>query len=85
MRFFALLLCAFMLAAPLTPAPALALEKTVQQTYTQPQLKQMRLKKPVRIKLKRNAKDDYTWELSGDDPDEVVRTDSRLRKLLNVQ
>lgn len=79
----ALLLCAVLLAAPL--ATAAAAEKIVPLPAKQVELKQVRTKKPVKIKLKRNARDDYSWELSGDDPDEVVRVDHRLRKLLNVQ
>ncbi len=51
----------------------------------QPELQQVKPKKPVKIKLKRTAKDEYSWELSGDDADEIVRTDHRLRKLLNVK
>ncbi len=51
----------------------------------QPELQQIKPKKPVKIKLKRTAKDEYSWELSGDDVDEIVRTDHRLRKLLNVK
>ena len=51
----------------------------------QPELQQIKPKKPVKIKLKRTAKDEYSWELSGDDVEEIVRTDHRLRKLLNVK
>ncbi len=55
------------------------------QFKKQPQLQQIRPKKPVKIKLKRTSKDDYSWELTGDDVDEVVRTDKRLKRLLGVQ
>jgi hypothetical protein len=51
----------------------------------QPELQQIKPKKPVKIKLKRSSKDDYTWELSGDDVDEIVKTDRRLRQMLKVQ
>jgi hypothetical protein len=51
----------------------------------QPELQQIKPKKPVKIKLKRTAKDEYSWELSGDDVDDIVRTDQRLRKMLNVK
>ena len=51
----------------------------------QPELQQIKPKKPVKIRLKRTAKDEYSWELSGDDADDIVRTDQRLRKLLNVR
>jgi hypothetical protein len=55
------------------------------QFKKQPQLQQVKPKKPVRIKLKRTSKDDYSWELAGDDVEEIVKTDKRLRKLLGVQ
>ncbi len=55
------------------------------QFKKQPELEQIRTKKPVKIKLKRTAKDDYSWELSGDDVDEIVKTDKKLRKQLGVQ
>ena len=50
----------------------------------QPELQQVKPKKPVKIKLRRSPKDEYTWELSGDDADEIVKTDRKLRKMLNV-
>jgi hypothetical protein len=42
-------------------------------------------KKPVRIKLHRNAKGDYSWDLTGDSVDDVVKADRRLRKLLDIE
>jgi predicted secreted protein len=54
------------------------------QVKKQPELQQIRPKKPVKIKLRRSPKDEYTWELSGDDADEIVKTDRKLRKMLNV-
>ena len=49
----------------------------------QPELQQIKPKKPVKIKLKTTAKDEYTWELAGDDVDEIIKTDKRLRNALN--
>lgn len=51
----------------------------------QPELQQIKPLKPVKIKLKRSAKNEYTWELNGDDADEIIRVDRKLRKLLNTQ
>jgi hypothetical protein len=51
----------------------------------QPELQQVKPKKPVRIKLKRTSKNEYSWELTGDDVDEVVKADRKLRKLLGVK
>jgi predicted secreted protein len=63
---------------------ACAADKDDLQVKKQPEIQQIKPKKPVKIKLKRSPKDEYTWELSGDDADEIVRTDRKLRKMLNV-
>jgi hypothetical protein len=55
------------------------------QFSKQPELQQVKPKKPVRIKLKRTSKNEYSWELTGDDVDEVVKADRKLRKLLRVK
>lgn len=60
-------------------------EKEGFQFRKQPELQQIKPKKPVRIKLKRTAKDEYSWELSGYDADEIVKTDRKLRKMLNIR
>jgi hypothetical protein len=51
----------------------------------QPEIQQIKPKKPVRIKLRRSAEDKYTWEITGDDVDEIVRADKRIRKLLKLE
>ena len=51
----------------------------------QPEIQQVKPKKPVKIKLKRSNDGKYTWELTGDDADEIINTDKRLRKLLSSQ
>jgi predicted secreted protein len=58
-------------------------EKEAFKFTKQPELQQVKPKKPVKIKLRRSAKDEYTWELTGDDAEEIIRTDKRLRKMLN--
>ncbi len=64
---------------------AYAAEKDNFQFKKQPELQQIKPKKPVKIKLRRSAKDEYTWELTGDDADEILKTDKKLRKMLNTQ
>jgi len=64
---------------------ACAADKEDIQITKQPEVQQVKPKKPVKIKLKRSAKDEYAWELSGDDVDEIVATDRKLRKMLKVQ
>lgn len=51
----------------------------------EPGLQQIRPEKPVRIKLKRTATGTYSWDLSGDDTDEILKVDKKLRKMLNVK
>jgi hypothetical protein len=48
-------------------------------------LQQVKPNKPVRVKLHRSAKGEYSWDLTGDNVDEVVKADKRLRKLLNIE
>lgn len=49
------------------------------------QIEQVKPKKPVRIKLHRTAKGEYSWDLTGDNVEDVVKADQRLRKLLSVE
>jgi hypothetical protein len=65
--------------------PAFSADKDSFQIKKQPEIQQVKPKKPVKIKLKRSTEGKYSWELSGDDTDEVVRADKRLRKLLKIE
>jgi len=60
-------------------------DKKALQFKKQPEIQQVKPRKPVRIKLKRSAEGKYSWDLSGDNVDEVVRTDRRLIKLLKIE
>jgi predicted secreted protein len=74
-------MCLFLFSFCTESYPA---EKDSMKFIKQPELQQIKPKKPVRIKLRRTEKDGYTWELNGDDADEIVKTDRKLRKMLNV-
>lgn len=65
--------------------PAFSADKNSFQIKKQPEIQQVKPKKPVKIKLKRSVEGKYSWELSGDDTDEVVRADRRLKKLLKIE
>lgn len=82
MRGFGFLLAAAILLIPISVSAA---DKEGFQFKKQPELQQIKPKKPVKIKLRRSPKDEYTWELAGDDAEEIVKTDRRLRKMLNQQ
>ncbi|HAK88216.1 MAG: hypothetical protein A2077_07385 [Nitrospirae bacterium GWC2_46_6] len=49
------------------------------------QIQQIKSKKPVKIKLHRTQKGEYSWDLTGDNTDDVVQADRRLRKLLKLE
>jgi hypothetical protein len=66
-------------------SPVFAADNRALQIKKQPEIQQIRPRKPVKIRLKRSAEGKYTWDLTGDDVDEIVRSDKRLRKLLNLQ
>lgn len=70
---------------PLIPEPAIPTNTRSFQMKKEPEIQQVKPRKPVRIKLKRSLEGKYSWDLSGDDVDEVVRTDKRLKKLLNIE
>lgn len=69
----------------LTLIPVFSVDNKPLQIKKQPEIQQIRPKKPVKIKLKRTAEGKYTWDLTGDDVDELVRADKKLRKLLNIE
>lgn len=50
-----------------------------------PEIQQVKPKKPVRIKLKRTAKGIYSWDLTGDCVDEILKIDRRLRRSLKSE
>lgn len=49
-----------------------------------PEIQEIKPERPAKIKLKRDAKDDHSWEISGDDVDEIIRVDKKLRKDLKA-
>ena len=55
------------------------------QFTKKPEIQQVKPKKPVKIKLHRNANGEYVWDLTGDSVDDIVRADSRLKKLLKLE
>ena len=49
-----------------------------------PEIQEIKPERSAKIKLKRDAKDDHSWEISGDDVDEIIRVDKKLRKDLRA-
>lgn len=86
------LLLGALLLISLTGAPAAGAQGTAsaekQPSFQQGkdrQIQYVKPKQPVRIKLHRNAKGEYQWDITGTNADEVVKADQRLRKLLKVE
>ncbi len=46
---------------------------------------QLTPKKPTRIVLKRTSKGRYSWELRGEDVEEILRIDGRLRDYMKAR
>lgn len=69
----------------LTLIPVFSADNKPLQIKKQPEIQQIRPKKPVKIKLKRTGEGKYTWDLTGDNLDEIVKADKKLRKLLNLE
>jgi len=55
--------------------------KESEVTFKQlPELQEIKPNKPVKIKLKRNAKGGYSWDISGNNADEIIGVDKKLKK-----
>lgn len=45
-----------------------------------PELQEIQPHKPVKIKLKRNATGKYSWDLSGNNTDQIIAVDKKLQE-----
>lgn len=45
-----------------------------------PEIKEIKPEKPVKIKLKRNSKGDYSWEISGDNAEKILKAEKHLKE-----
>lgn len=54
-------------------------DKEVFRESVNPEIIQVIPRKPTRIELRRKSKGKYTWVLKGEDIDEVIKTDERLK------
>jgi predicted secreted protein len=79
-RLFILLIIIFFIPVQACTDTDRAQERAV---FTQiPELKEIKPEKPVKIKLKRNSKGNYSWEISGDNAEKIIETDKKLRGIL---
>ncbi|MDA8339074.1 MAG: hypothetical protein M0Z70_07230 [Nitrospiraceae bacterium] len=85
-EFLVCILCSVFCVLLVLPYHAGGADKNQQFQFTKnQQIQQIKPKKPVKIKLHRNAKGEYSWELTGDNVDEVFNADKRLRKSLKLE
>jgi hypothetical protein len=85
MKKFILLLIVFSISIIFISCSVFSEDKNDLQFKKRPEIQQVKPQKPVKIKLKRLADGKYTWDLTGDDVDEIVRVDRRLKKLLKSE
>ncbi len=57
------------------PVPKVVVEKEKVE-------RELPLPPEVKIKLKKDGKDNYSWELSGSDVDQILKVNEKLRKQL---
>lgn len=62
-----------------------ALTQTNVQVTKDKLLQYAKPKKPVKIKLHRNNKGEYSWDITGESVDDVIKADKRLRHLLKEE
>ncbi len=65
-------------------APATKVNDAQKDTAYQKEMDDLRkaIKSEVKIKLKKDGKGSYSWELQGKDPQEILRVNDMLRKKL---
>jgi hypothetical protein len=85
MRKIIFMLFGIVLSFVLISSPAFSADTKTVQIRKQPEIQQVKPKKPVKIRMKRSADGKYTWDLTGDNVDEIVKADKRLKKLLNIE
>lgn len=50
-----------------------------------PEIAEIKPQKPVKVKLKRSVKGGYSWEVSGDDTEKVIRANKKLKEVLDSE
>ena len=77
---YVLLLSSFLIACSQTE------DKQQQPVFKQvPQIQEIKPERPAKIKLKRDSKEGYSWEISGDDAEEIIKADKKLRNDLKSE
>jgi hypothetical protein len=51
----------------------------------EPRIENVKHGKPVKVELQRLKDGTYTWQIKGDDVEEIIKADTKLRKKLGVE
>lgn len=77
------LLLGFLLIFLIIPACTDTENRNQPAVFKQAQeIQEIKPQKPVKIKLKRNVKGAYSWDISGDNAEGILKADKRLRESL---
>lgn len=88
MRFFAIIVVLFLLlgscSASTEVTPGKKAEDSQKDAAYQKEMDELRkaIKSDVKIKLKKDGKGAYSWEIQGKDPQEVLKANETLKKKL---
>ncbi len=89
MKRLAVLLATFIIVITLLTAEGAPQPPSEKPQSTQiqqiPSLAQAKPRKPLKINLKRNSKNDYSWEINGENVDDIINADKKLRKGLGME
>ncbi|TNF53613.1 hypothetical protein EP227_05675 [bacterium] len=80
MKRFLLLSIMILLILPVQACSDTEEEPVVYKTV--PEIQSIKPQKPAKIKLKRNTKGEYSWDISGDDADKVLEANRKLEESL---
>ncbi|MCJ7705112.1 MAG: hypothetical protein MUO28_06185 [Desulfobacterales bacterium] len=78
------ILLAFMLTCDGKPSPSQGKPEVLPVPKVTIEKEKVKKEEPlppeVKIKLRRDGKDNYSWELSGSDADQILKVNEKLRK-----
>lgn len=84
-RFFIVFLILLFLSASVFIDNSFSQQQTQIQANKDKVLQYAKPKKPVKIKLHRDKKGEYSWDITGESVDDVIKADKRLRQLLKEE
>ncbi|MCS7216022.1 MAG: hypothetical protein NZ826_07765 [Thermodesulfovibrio sp.] len=65
--------------------PNLAFSQSQIQVSKDKVLQYAKPKKPLKIKLHRNKNGEYSWDITGENVEEIIKADKRLRQFLKEE